>query len=177
MSIDVDVRAWLRQRGTETIEHPGGTLYAHLCRVQERLAELGHPPAVQAAGLTHAAYGTDGFALALLDWRDRSTLRNLVGADAESLVYLYAACDRERTWDRLAATGEVTDRFTDEVHRLAPQQLTPLIDLSVVNELDVFRQDPALLAAHRRFFRQLWAAWAPAMSAPLIADIDRLLDH
>ncbi|MET8838127.1 DUF6817 domain-containing protein [Micromonospora sp. NPDC004540] len=40
MSVDADTRTWLRGCGAEAIEHPGGTLYAHLCRVQERLAAL-----------------------------------------------------------------------------------------------------------------------------------------
>ena len=29
MSAEPAVRAWLRERGAETIEHPGGTLYEH----------------------------------------------------------------------------------------------------------------------------------------------------
>ncbi|MGW3810698.1 DUF6817 domain-containing protein [Micromonospora sp. NPDC005113] len=84
MSTGVDMRAWLRDRGAENIEHPGGTLYAHLCRVQQRLAELGQEPDVQSAGLAHAVYGTDGFDVALLDWTDRGQLRDLIGADAEA---------------------------------------------------------------------------------------------
>ncbi|WP_446211850.1 DUF6817 domain-containing protein [Micromonospora sp. IBSANI012] len=67
MSIDAGARSWLRRRGAEAIDHPGGTLYGHLCRVQERLAALGSDVATQLAGLTHAVYGTDGFDLALLD--------------------------------------------------------------------------------------------------------------
>ncbi|WP_343871201.1 DUF6817 domain-containing protein [Dactylosporangium roseum] len=30
----------MRQRGAETIDHPGGTLYAHLSRVHDRLGRL-----------------------------------------------------------------------------------------------------------------------------------------
>ena len=171
VSTDVDVRAWLRQCGTETIEHPGGTLYAHLCRVQGRLANLGYGVDVQSAGLTHAAYGTDGFDLALLDWKNRATLRDLVGEAAEALVYLYGACDRKRTWQGLQTTGEVTDRFTGQVIWLDADQLKPFIDLSIVNELDVIEQDPALLYKHGEYFRELFRSWAPAMSAPLIEQI------
>jgi hypothetical protein len=175
MSTDGDVQAWLRERGTETIEHPGGTLYAHLCRVRQRLAELGHAPEVQAAGLTHAVYGTDGFGLALLDWTDRAPLRDLIGADAEALVYLYDACDRKRSWRQLATTGEVHDRFTGQTRTVRPDQLTPLIDLSVVNELDVFAHLPAMLDEHGPYFRELFAAWAPAMSPALRSEAGRVL--
>ncbi|RKN39331.1 DUF6817 domain-containing protein [Micromonospora endolithica] len=177
MSADVDVRAWLRSRGTETIQHPGGTLYAHLCRVEERLADLGHGADLRSAGLTHAAYGTDGFGLALLDWSDRATLRNLVGHAAEALVYLYGACDRRSSWQGLAATGEVTDRFTGRVVRLDADQLTPYVDLSVVNELDVIEQDPSLLDRHGDYFRGLFRSWAPVVSPPLVERLRRVLDR
>lgn len=56
-----DVKTWLREHGAATIDHPGGTLYAHLGRVHDRLGALGHGPDVRLAGLTHAVYGTDGF--------------------------------------------------------------------------------------------------------------------
>ena len=102
MTREQAVRAWLRDRGAETIDHPGGTLYAHLGRVHDRLGALGHDPHVQLAGLAHAAYGTDGFDLTLLDVTDRDTLRELVGDRAEALIYLYGACDRSRTWQPLS---------------------------------------------------------------------------
>lgn len=175
MGTDVDVRAWLRECGTESIAHPGGTLYAHLCRVQRRLAALGHGEHVQAAGLAHAAYGTDGFDVALLDRGDRATLRDLIGADAEAMVYRYGACGRERSWPRLAATGEVTDRFTGGVVTLGGDALTAFVDLSIVNELDVIEQDPSVAERHGRYFRELFGAWAPVASAPVIAEAHRIL--
>ncbi|MDG9673939.1 DUF6817 domain-containing protein [Micromonospora sp. DH14] len=51
MSTNDGVRVWLRRHGAEQITHPGGTLYAHLCRVSERLAALGRSHDVQTAGL------------------------------------------------------------------------------------------------------------------------------
>ncbi|MFR9777849.1 DUF6817 domain-containing protein [Micromonospora sp. MS34] len=175
MSTGVDLRAWLRDRGAEHIEHPGGTLYAHLCRVRQRLAELGQQPDVQSAGLAHAVYGTDGFDLALLDWTDRGRLRELIGTDAEALVYLYGACDRKRSWPRLATTGEVHDRFTGRTRTVGPEQLTPLVDLSIVNELDVIAQLPALLDRHRAYFSELFSAWAPVASAAVRSEVERVL--
>src|SRR5688572_29589183 len=141
MSSEQAVRAWLRERGAETIEHPGGTLYAHLGRVHDRLGALGHGPDVRLAGLTHAAYGTDGFDRALLPLADRAVLRDLVGEPAEALVHLYGACDRTRTWKKLPATRRVMDRFTGHGYDLAPEQVRPFTDLTIVNELDVLERD------------------------------------
>ncbi|HEX8628364.1 MAG TPA: hypothetical protein VF755_09365 [Catenuloplanes sp.] len=41
MSFDSAARDFLRDHGAESVEHPGGTRYAHLCRVEQRLAVLG----------------------------------------------------------------------------------------------------------------------------------------
>jgi hypothetical protein len=175
MSTEQTVRAWLRERGAETIDHPGGTLYAHLGRVHDRLGALGHDPQVQLAGLAHAAYGTDGFDLTLLDVADRDTLRGLAGERAEALIYLYGACDRSRTWQALPETGQVWDRFTGGARSLAPEQVRPFTDLSIVNELDVAEQDPAFVTRHGDYFRGLFAGWAPLASPAVLAEARRIL--
>lgn len=170
-----DVHVWLRQRGAETITHPGGTLYAHLCRVHDRLGELGLDPDGRLAGLVHAVYGTDGFDVVLLDRADRASLRSLVGGPAERLVYLYGACDRRRTWRTLADTGQVVDRFTDQVETLGPAELRPLVDLSIVNELDVAEQDPVVADRHGGYLRTLFSSWASVASPQVSHEAQRVL--
>ncbi len=169
------VRGWLRQHGAERIQHPGGTLYAHLSRVHDRIREHELDVHLQLAGLAHAVYGTDGFATALTDPTDRATIRELVGARAEALIFLYGGCDRARSWRRLADTGEVANRFTDQVETLDPAQLRSFVDLSIVNELDVIEQDPAVAAQHGTYLRTLFAAWAPVASPRINSDAQRVL--
>ncbi|WP_166386004.1 DUF6817 domain-containing protein [Catellatospora methionotrophica] len=74
MPVD-DVKALLRERGAQTIDHPGSTLYRHLVRVHDRLAAHGLPEPTALAGLAHAAYGTDGFDTTLLTRDERDLLR------------------------------------------------------------------------------------------------------
>lgn len=50
----------LKDANAEGIEHPGGTLLAHLKRVEALLASWEGRSALWAAGLCHAFYGTDG---------------------------------------------------------------------------------------------------------------------
>lgn len=96
--------ALLRALGAEGMAHPGGTLLAHLRRVQARLAVWRARPALQLAGLCHAFYGTDGFPTGLLPVDRRTDLAAVIGAEAEAIVYLYASCDRKatcRSWKRV----------------------------------------------------------------------------
>lgn len=176
MGAEQDVQDWLRRRGAGGIEHPGGTLYAHLVRVHDRLDALGCGADVRMAGLAHAAYGTDGFDVMLLDRSERATLRDLIGGYAESLVYRYGACDRRRTWDRLPDTRKVCNRFTGEVETLDPAPLRHFVDLSIVNELDVVEQSPELAGRYGAYLRALFTSWAPLASARVTLDARRVLD-
>jgi hypothetical protein len=172
-----EVKTWLQDRGTATTEHPGGTLYLHLVRVSDRMRALGLREDVCLAGLAHAAYGTDGFPVTLLDWTDRTPLADLVGDAAEQLVYLYCACDRALTWRSLAETAEVTDRFTGRVTRLDPVPLRDFVDLSIVNELDVLEQSATSARRHGDYYRTLFPAWSPLASPSVAADASAVLER
>jgi hypothetical protein len=165
----------LRARGAEEIEHPGGTLDAHLARVRLRLAELGASTALQLAGRAHAVYGTDGFDVPLLRLDERPLLAGLIGEHAERLVYRYGACDRSRTWGEFPATRRVHDRFTGEVESLTTEEAGAFAELSLVNELDVAEHAPGFLEQHGEFFRRLAAAWAPLLGPAVTAEAHRVL--
>ncbi|WP_331763572.1 hypothetical protein OH738_40710 (plasmid) [Streptomyces hirsutus] len=143
--------ALLRELGAAEIAHPGGTLLAHLQRVQEQLAVWGARPALQLAGLCHAFYGTDGFPTALLSPDRRSELAAAIGAEAEAIVYLYASCDRKATYPTLAdADASFRDRFTGRARVPEPQLRRDFAELSAANELDLARIDAS--------FREKWGA-------------------
>lgn len=133
----------LRTRGADGIDHPGGTLLAHLVRVRTLLAEWSAADDVQLAGLCHAAYGTDGFRVALLALDERPVLAQVIGPSAEALVYLYASCDRKHTYAHLAKpVVTFTDRFTGTWHTPAPATLRAFMEITAANELDVLRHNP-----------------------------------
>ncbi len=172
-----DVTALLRERGADTIAHPGGTLYAHLARVHDRLAAHGLPETTVLAGLAHAAYGTDGFATALLGLDERDVLRAAAGEQAELIVYRYGATLRKATWRQLAATRQVHDRFTGAAQTLTAADLRPLVDVSIVNELDLCEQAPDIAARHGDYFRGLFASWAALASPQVTADARTVLQY
>lgn len=135
--------ALLRALGAEGMEHPGGTLLAHLRRVQGRLAAWGARPALQLAGLCHACYGTDGFATALLSLERRDELAAAIGSEAEAIVYFYASCDRAASYPAFAdAEAAFRDRFTGRTFTPSPSLRRDFAELSAANELDIARVDP-----------------------------------
>jgi len=54
-------------------------------------------------------------------------------------------------------------------------QLVPLVDLSIVNELDVIEQNPAMLEKHGNYFGDLFIRWASVTSPSVIAEARRVL--
>ncbi|GAA4899874.1 DUF6817 domain-containing protein [Streptomyces coeruleoprunus] len=135
--------ALLRACGAEGREHPGGTLLAHLLRVRDRLAAWGARPELRLAGLCHAFYGTDGFAVSLLPLERRAELRAAIGEEAEALVYLYASCDREATYPALhLPDGPYRDRFTGETFTPTTRQRRGVAELTAANELDIATASP-----------------------------------
>jgi hypothetical protein len=167
--------ALLRERGAAGLEHPGGTLLTHLGRERERLLRLGAGPDLQYAGLAHAVYGTDGFAVTLIDPAQRHVLRELAGPAVEATVYRYGACDRARTWPDLARTGVLHDRFDGGTETLSPADLRDLVDLTIVNELDVVEHSAGLAARFGDELRVLFASWAVAASPAVAAEATRVL--
>lgn len=155
----------LEELGAETAEHPGGTLGAHLRRVRRQLERWEARPALQLAGLCHAFYGTDGFATAPLPIGHRSRLVELIGVEAESIVYLYAGCDRAASYPTLAdPSASIRDRFTGLRFTPTLQQRKDLVELTAANELDVARIDPSFLVTWGADLLALFTQLQPLLS-------------
>jgi catechol 2,3-dioxygenase-like lactoylglutathione lyase family enzyme len=158
---------FLRARGAEGIPHPGGTLYAHLGRVADTLAAWGAPTALQLAGLCHAAYGTDGFAVALLDLSDRAVLVDAIGAEAEALVYRYGSCDRDAVYPRFGRPVPLvfTDRFSGATTVPEDAQVRAFVELTAANELDVLAHNESLFTRYRSGLLDLFTRARPWLSS------------
>ena len=158
---------FLLDHGAGDLPHPGGTLYEHLVRVAALLAEWGAGEDLQAAGECHACYGTDGFGQALLGLAERPILSALIGARAESLVYLYGSCDRAAVYPALGRPGPVLfrDRFTGRTHTPPERDIRSFTELTAANELDVMRHNPAMAAQHGSALQQLFASARPRLSS------------
>jgi hypothetical protein len=132
------------------VTHPGGTLLDHLNRVARRLQSWGHSPEIALAGLTHAAYGTAGFADHLITPGRRSELVHVIGGHAEELVYRYGACVRDLAYPQFARSEPftLTDRFTGSAVRLDDADTRAFIALTFANEIDVMTHNAELADRH-----------------------------
>jgi pimeloyl-ACP methyl ester carboxylesterase len=138
------VIASLAARGADSLPHPGGTLLAHLRRTAHALESRGASRSLIAAGLCHAAYGTQGYPTPLFEVADRAVLRELIGDGPEAIVYAYGSLDRAHHLAQAsvnseqADSGEIRDRFSGEYWTPSEQLQRQLAELTVANELDVF---------------------------------------
>ena len=92
-STDTKVR-YLLELGTDQISHSGSTLIKHLVGVHDILVANGAPQYICDAGLFHSIYGTPAFTHQSTD--DRCTVRDLIGPEAERLVYEFSILQRPR---------------------------------------------------------------------------------
>jgi hypothetical protein len=163
----VDARELLVARGAGELSHPGGTLLAHLERVYATLRAWQEPGHVALAGLTHAAYGTDGFPHALLDLSERATLREAVGEAAEQVVFDYGGCDRGAVYPRLGeASPAFRNRFTSRDHHLDAAGLSAFAAITAANEIDVATHNPEVMERHRDGLWSLFTRMRPHLSRP-----------
>lgn len=171
-----DALALLRRLGAAGIDHPGGTLLAHLARVRQRLASWGARPALQLAGLCHACYGTDGFPTALLPLERRGDLAAVIGAEAEELVYLYAGCDRDASYPSLAgADARFRDRFTGRVLTPGEGLGRDFAELTAANELDLAQADPGFRKKWGPELLELFTRFRPLLTEAAWSDCRSLL--
>jgi hypothetical protein len=139
----------LRERGALQVAHPGGNLFDHVKRVARLLHSWKATRQLQLAGLSHAMYGTDGFATALLRLEERPLLQSVIGKEVEGLVYIYASCDRSKVYARLGdAPLDFRDRFTQTSFLLSEPEAAALVEMTVVNELDIAMVNPEFAGKH-----------------------------
>jgi len=149
--------AFLKSHGADRTPHVNSNLLAHLEGTCELLRQWGNPAPLCLAGLCHAVYGTDGFAVAFLDPSERSQLCEVIGAEAEAMVYFYASCDRRYVYPQIerAAPVEFRDRFSETVFVPDEALFRSFLELTFANELELVTT-PALVDYTRETFGVLF---------------------
>ena len=98
--------------GLGAAEHPhsGRSLFAHLRGTKAILQRWQYPEYVCLAGLFHSVYGTIAFPTACAGIEQRAEIRQLIGAAAERLVFLFCTTSRPRSLITCIQSGELRMR-------------------------------------------------------------------
>lgn len=145
---------YLQQKGAGIIEHSGSTLLSHLLGTYNLLKVWGARPELCDAGLFHSIYGTESFEPVVIQAENRSSVQEVIGAEAEALVYLFshkkysdflshaqqqAALFRRSESDAETLHGKtfgIRNRLTGEWMNCTSKQLSDLVNVTIANALE-----------------------------------------
>jgi hypothetical protein len=139
---------FLRRHAADRTPHLFGDLLTHLEGTEQLVRDWGGSALMALAALGHATYGTDGFDPHLLEVADRPLLADVIGTDAEALVYFYASCDRDHFYPQLVAPAttledlQFRDRFTGQTGPVTRRDVTDFVDLTYANEGELAATSP-----------------------------------
>ncbi len=106
--------ALLEQLGAHVTSHSRRTLLDHLQGTHDLLAQWGNEPEICIAGLFHSVYGTYAFNKRSADMSMRDEIRDVIGTQAERMVYLFCVTDRQQgPWRNLEAVEFATLEWVD----------------------------------------------------------------
>ena len=174
--ITQDHIATLKDWGADQVDHPGGTLLAHLVRTAKDLEEWDASDDLVLAALFHAAYGTDGFAPSLIDLSQRELLKSIVGTKAEEIIYRYASCDRMATYPSIKEGAQVVfvDRYTDGPAAMSEADIRTFVELTIANELDLVEHNDAFAAEFGPILFEIFSEWTHLASDHAVAKLNHL---
>jgi hypothetical protein len=167
---------FLRNASTEGMPHSEVGLFDHLLGTRRLLVEWKARPALCDAGLFHSVYSTEAYELKAIPLSMRDEVRQLIGDEAESLVWLFCMMRRETLYQNLRKDRDfsVQHRLTGEWIPLTEGQFQDLVTLSFANCLEAFPRCPWNVRRNirrgLRHFRGI--AIGPAQSA-----LDRIDAH
>ncbi|HLX26961.1 MAG TPA: hypothetical protein VKV24_00540 [Casimicrobiaceae bacterium] len=151
--------------GAGAFAHLDGTLEAHLLGTERLLRRFGNEEPVCLAGLYHAVYGTDGITGWLMPPGDeaRRSVAALIGDEAESLAYLYGACDREQFHPRIGTPSQrlFPDRFANAQYSISDAQLRAFCEITIANEVELACANSRFAMRHAHELAELFARTRP----------------
>ena len=138
------VVSFLTACGAGLEPHRRGAILEHLEGTEGVLRSWNAREPLVLAGLCHAVYGTDGLIDPLVPLDERHRLAEVVGDEAEQIVYFYASCDRAFVYPQFG-TGETIryrDRFTQRELEPREEELRDFVELTWANAVDVVEGSP-----------------------------------
>ena len=156
----------LSELGAGDFEHLDGSLIEHLRGTRKLLENWSAPEVLRDAGLYHAAYGTSGFDENLVSISQRSEIAQIIGREAEEIVYQYCACDRKHFFAQIGVVDnpEFKNRFTGELYQLSSDLMLRFCELTAANETEIAIDNPDFIVEHGSGLNRLFIRMAPYLS-------------
>lgn len=136
---------FLRKASTEQMPHSEVGLFDHLLGTRQLLVEWESRLALCDAGLFHSVYSTEHYELKAIPLSMRDEVRQLIGDEAESLVWLFCMTRRKTLFDQKLHKDRdfsVQHRLTGEWIPLTEGQFHDLITMTFANCLEAFPRCP-----------------------------------
>lgn len=165
---------FLREANTEGMPHTDRALFDHLLGTRQVLVEWGARPALCDAGLFHSIYSTEHFEQTAVPLTRRDEVRQLIGEEAESLVWLFCMMRRDAFFLDLGKdqSPSVQHRETGEQISLSGTQHQDLLTLLFANSLEAF---PGSSWFGRRSLRRGLRYYRRFAMPPLQRSLDRYI--
>lgn len=164
----------LQSLGAGDFQHLNGSLVEHLTGTEHVLKSWGASEVLATAGLFHAAYGTAGFDDNMVSLSQREKIANLIGEQAEALVYLYCSCERDYVFSQFAnqqgdqqtLSSKIVfrDRFTGAEFHLAKEQWVLFCELTTANELELVYASDSFKAQYGNELFELFESIQPFLT-------------
>lgn len=169
----------LAKLGAADFAHINGNLIDHLKGTRDILTSWSASQTLQDAGLYHAVYGTSGFDAQMVAPNHREKIAQIIGVQAEEIVYQYCACDRDTVWPQLGLINnpDFKNRFTQQTYRLNSELLNNFCELTVANELKIALGSTAFVEQHGKSLYRLFSNMRPLLSSRANAAVKRVLGH
>jgi len=156
----------LRQLNADSSDHINGQLIFHLEGTYRYLENWGNREALCVAGLYHAIYSTDGYPLQLTELSQRDDIIELIGVEAENIVYYYAACDRSYFYPKIGDESFLyRNRFNDQKLRLDYELFSDVLELTLANEIEIASINQKIKEENKDRFVNLFERFKPYISA------------
>lgn len=158
----------LEELGAHVTSHSRRTLLGHLRGTHDLLEQWGNPRHVCVAGLFHSVYGTYVFEKQSADMSLRGRIRDVIGGDAEWLVYVFCVTDRRCFYDHLGESRfSLRDRVHDHDLEIDRDALSALIEIEVANMIEqIPRRSRKKAMRAVAFYSQAFARSRDYISSP-----------
>ena len=165
--------------GIEDIKHLHGSLLSHLQGTRDLLRKWGASEALQNAGLFHAIYSTDSYSERIASLDKRKQIAEIIGNEAENIVYEYCACDRKYFWPKIGFDEKplFKNRFTNETYYISRALLMNLCELTVANEIEIAHKDKEFKHQHGAYFNNFFTNMEPYLSDRANAMVRETFGH